>query len=54
MHPMLQKHVDSGYMKEEQIEKWRCTVCGYIHEGPLPEGFTCPRCNQPASVFVKV
>ena len=40
--------------KEEKIEKWRCTVCGYIHEGPLPEGFTCPLCNQPASVFVKV
>ena len=40
--------------KEEKIEKWRCTVCGYIHEGPLPEGFTCPRCKQPASVFVKV
>ena len=40
--------------KEEKIEKWRCTVCGYIHEGPLPEGFTCPRCTQPASVFVKV
>ena len=39
---------------EEKIEKWRCTVCGYIHEGPLPEGFTCPRCKQPASVFVKV
>ena len=39
--------------KEEKIEKWRCTVCGYIHEGPLPEGFTCPRCKQPASVFVK-
>lgn len=40
--------------KEEKIEKWRCTACGYIHEGPLPEGFTCPRCKQPASVFVKV
>lgn len=40
--------------KEEKIEKWRCTVCGYIHEGPLPEGFTCPRCKQPASVFIKV
>lgn len=40
--------------KEEKIEKWRCTVCGYIHEGPLPEGFTCPRCKPPASVFVKV
>ena len=36
------------------MEKWRCTVCGYIHEGPLPENFTCPRCKQPASVFIKI
>ena len=36
------------------MEKWRCTVCGYIHEGPLPEGFTCPRCRQSASAFVRV
>lgn len=21
------------------MEKWKCTVCGYIHEGPLPEDF---------------
>lgn len=36
------------------MEKWRCTVCGYIHEGALPEGFTCPVCKQPASKFIKV
>ena len=36
------------------MEKWRCTVCGYIHEGPLPGGFTCPRCRQSASAFVRV
>ena len=36
------------------MEKWRCTVCGYIHEGPLPENFTCPRCAQSASAFVRV
>lgn len=34
------------------MEKWKCTVCGYIHEGPLPEDFVCPRCKQPAAVFV--
>ena len=33
------------------MEKWKCTVCGYIHEGSLPEDFVCPRCKQPASVF---
>lgn len=36
------------------MEKWKCSVCGYIHEGPLPEGFTCPVCRQPASVFEKM
>jgi rubrerythrin/NAD-dependent dihydropyrimidine dehydrogenase PreA subunit len=41
-------------MEDKGMEKWRCTVCGYIHEGPLPEDFKCPRCKQPASVFVKV
>ena len=36
------------------MERWKCTVCGYIHEGPLPEDFRCPVCKQPASKFVKI
>ena len=41
--------------KEEQsMEIWKCTVCGYVHEGPLTDGFTCPVCRQPSSKFVKV
>ena len=36
------------------MKKYRCSVCGYIHEGDLTEGFVCPRCRQPASVFVLV
>ncbi len=36
------------------MEKWKCTVCGYIHEGPLAEDFKCPLCKVPASKFVKV
>ena len=36
------------------MEKWKCTVCGYIHEGPLPADFVCPLCKQPASKFVKI
>ncbi|MCD8331434.1 MAG: rubrerythrin, partial [Oscillospiraceae bacterium] len=36
------------------MEKWKCTVCGYVHEGPLPENFICPVCKQPASKFEKV
>ncbi len=37
-----------------KMERYRCTICGYIHEGPLPEGFTCPICKQPASMFEKL
>ena len=36
------------------MEKWRCTICGYIHEGPMTEDFKCPICKQPASAFEKV
>ncbi len=35
-------------------EMWRCPVCGYIHHGPLPKDYICPRCEQPASVFGKI
>jgi len=34
-------------------KKWRCTICGYIHEGPeAPE--KCPLCKAPASKFVEI
>ena len=39
--------------KEEGKEKWVCSVCGYTHEGELPEDFICPWCKHPASDFVK-
>ena len=37
-----------------KMEKWKCNVCGHVHEGPITEGFTCPVCKQPASAFVKI
>lgn len=36
------------------MEFYRCPVCGYIEEGPLPEGYKCPRCKQPGASFVKI
>ena len=36
------------------MEKWKCTVCGYIHEGPMTPDFKCPICKQPADKFVKI
>lgn len=32
------------------MKKWKCKVCGYIHEGDSAPEF-CPVCKQPASVF---
>lgn len=35
------------------MKKWRCTVCGYVHEGDeAPE--LCPKCRQGKEVFVEV
>lgn len=39
---------------EAPIEKWQCSVCGYVHEGPMTPDFTCPVCKQPAEKFVKL
>ena len=44
----------AGKKEEEDMEKWKCSVCGYVHEGPLPEDFRCPVCKQPAEKFVKM
>lgn len=36
-----------------KMAKWKCTVCGYIHEGDTPPE-TCPVCKQPKEKFVKI
>lgn len=36
------------------MEKWKCTVCGYIHEGNISEDYICPICKAPTLKFVKV
>ena len=40
--------------EEIKMEKWKCSICGYVHEGPMSEDFRCPICKQPASIFVKI
>lgn len=35
------------------MAKWRCVICGYIHEGPEPPE-TCPVCGVDASNFEKI
>lgn len=35
------------------MKKWKCTICGYVHEGDQPPE-ACPKCKQPADKFVEV
>jgi len=39
--------------ENKTMAKWKCTVCGYIHEGDTPPE-KCPVCKQPAEKFVKI
>ena len=34
--------------------KYVCPVCGYVHEGDMPEDFKCPVCGVLGSKFKKV
>jgi len=33
--------------------QWRCTVCGYIHEGDEPPD-ECPVCGAPKEAFERI
>lgn len=44
------------HKKDEAVkpERWRCSICGYIHEGPMAKDFRCPVCKQGADKFIKI
>ena len=37
-------------VEKKVMKKWKCKVCGYMHEGDSAPEF-CPICKQPASAF---
>ena len=47
----LLKNVQEGKVfKKDEVVKWKCNNCGYIHEGPeAPE--MCPSCAHPQGYF---
>ncbi|MBE0601306.1 MAG: 4Fe-4S binding protein, partial [Firmicutes bacterium] len=51
---LLQKLTCNEKTEETTMEQWKCTVCGYVHEGPMTDDFTCPKCKAPASAFQKI
>ena len=46
------------YVEEDidvsSLEKYKCTICGYVVDGPLLEGFICPICGRPHEYFEKI
>lgn len=40
-------------IKKKEVSKWKCPVCGYIHEGDKPPK-ECPFCKEPAEKFIKI
>ncbi len=50
-----QKHIKpKPQTQKSDKEKWVCKICGYVHEGELPDDFICPWCKHPASDFEKM
>lgn len=50
-----QKHIKpKPEAQKSDKEKWVCKICGYVHEGELPEDFICPWCKHPASDFERI
>ncbi len=41
------------HAKGETVMKWRCIICGYIHEGDQPP-HKCPVCGAPAKLFERL
>jgi rubrerythrin len=46
------KPPNSKQTKEEPM-RWRCIICGYIHEGEQPP-YQCPICGAPAKLFERL
>ena len=47
----LLEMVENGtvFSRDEPI-RWKCSVCGYVHEGTEPPG-KCPCCSHPREYY---
>jgi rubrerythrin len=47
----LLKHLEDGTVfKKDEVVKWKCRNCGYVHEGKEPPK-ECPACKYPQSYY---
>lgn len=54
---MIFEDAQLGGLEDERgagaMRKWKCNICGYIHEGDQPPD-KCPVCGAPKEEFVEV
>ena len=50
---VISKEVEEGATESKSNRRWRCTICGYVHEGEAPPE-KCPLCGADASLFVEI
>ena len=44
----------SADAQDKKTKRYVCKICGYVHEGELPDDFICPLCKHPASDFEEI
>jgi rubrerythrin len=47
---LLERVKNGTVYKREKPIKWKCSVCGYVHEGTEPPG-KCPCCQHPKEYY---
>ncbi|HEY5119087.1 MAG TPA: rubredoxin [Anaerolineales bacterium] len=67
---MLPERSKNPAREERPMDKWECTVCGYVYDPQkgdpdhgvppgtpfekLPDGWVCPECGAEKSLFEKI
>lgn len=47
---LLKNVVEGKVFKKDQVVKWKCRNCGYVHEGESAP-LKCPACDHPQSYY---
>ncbi|MFH0925646.1 MAG: rubrerythrin family protein [bacterium] len=47
---LLENLTGGKVFKKDEIVKWKCRNCGYVHEGKLAP-MECPACNHPQAYY---
>ena len=54
---MTYNYYQTNVKPKPDVEKkkgWVCKICGYVHEGDLPEDFICPLCKHGVADFEEI